>query len=174
MRLVAPLLIVLAVGCAAEEPLPPVGPRIAFGRDFEGFTGWRAYPLPDESLTDGHLSSPSRTLYIDREPPPEGQPFELGTIVIKTIEEGPPSEWVVHAMAKRGGGYNPDGAVDWEFFDLHLEDDEQVAIAWRGTGDDGVLYFDPTTGDRLACNSCHAFGGELDYVFSRAVFYPAE
>lgn len=167
-----PLLLVLALGCAGEAPPPPVGPRIAFGRDFDGFTGWRAYPLPPESITDGHLDSVHRVLYIDREPPPAGVPFELGTIVVKAVEEGAPSEWTVHAMVKRGGGYNPAGAVDWEFFDLHVDDELRVAIAWRGTGDDAAAYLDPATGEAVACNSCHVLGVEWDYVFSRYLFDP--
>lgn len=158
-----------AIGCAAEAPAP-VGPRIAFGRDFEGFTGWRAYALDPEPITEGHLSSANRWLYIDREPPPPGEPFELGTVVVKAVEDGPPSAWVVHAMVKRGEGYNPDGCVDWEFFDLHLDDDQNVAIGWRGTGDDAAAYIDPLSGEARACNSCHVLGVESDYVFSRYLF----
>lgn len=157
------------VACATEPPAP-VGPRIAFGRDFEGFTGWRAYPLEPDSITEAHLSSVNRWVYIDRAPPPAGEPFELGTIVVKAVEDGPPSSWVVHAMVKRGGGYNPGGSVDWEFFDLHVRDDGQVDIAWRGTGDGAAAYIDPLSGDALPCNSCHALAPESDFVFSRYLF----
>ncbi len=35
-------------------------------------------------------------------------------------------------MVKRGGGFNAEGAVGWEWFELTERDDESVAIKWRG------------------------------------------
>lgn len=167
------IVLALAVlGCAEDAPavakseVPKVGPRLAFARDFQAFLQWRRYALPEDALTEGHDSSPSRFLYVDRVLPPDGTPVEPGTIVVKTTEEGPPHEWEIHAMVKRGDGYNPDGCADWEFFNLALDQDGTVAITWRGQGDDPAAYVDQQ-GVNRSCNSCHVYGSEVDYVFSR-------
>ena len=36
---------------------------------------------------------------------------------------GTPESWDVFAMVKRGGGFNRDGALDWEYFLLRLTPD---------------------------------------------------
>lgn len=157
----------VALGCGPSlDEAPPSGPRIALTSDFESFRDWRAVRLPDASATTGHESAPERWLYIDREPPPIDAGFALGTILVKTIEGGAPESWEIHAMVKRGDEFNAEGAVDWEFFELDYDDAERLRINWRGTGDDHATYVD-STGVMRACNFCHAFGAEEDYVFSR-------
>lgn len=148
---------------------PPVGPRIALARDFEDFRGWDAFRIPEASITDGHSSSPERWVYIDRPAPPLGEEFPVGTILVKASEVGTPSAWEIHAMVKRGDGYNPEHG-GWEFFDLALDADERLAIAWRGTGDERAAYLDPTTGERRACNTCHGLVPERDFVFYRELY----
>ena len=166
VRWAAPALVsLLAAGCAMEGA--PAGPRIAFAEDFAGFLGWESYRLPADTLTDGHLSSPNRFVYVDRPIPDMPEPFPLGTIVVKTLEEGPRQDWEIHAMVKRGGGYNAHGSEGWEFFALAFDEDDELFVTWRGTGDDDVAYIDPITGEAQACNSCHVIGAERDYVFSR-------
>ena len=81
------LCLLMVSGCALETE-PPVGPRIALAADFEGFQGWRRVALPEHSITEGHLSSEERYLYIDREAPELPEAFPTGTIVVKTIEVG--------------------------------------------------------------------------------------
>lgn len=163
---------VALVGCGGETPelvkseTPKVGPRVAFARDFQAFRQWRRYSLPEDALTEGHESSPARFVYIDRVLPPDGADVEPGTVIVKTTEEGEPHEWEIHAMVKRGDGYNPDGCVDWEFFNLELDEAGAVSISWRGRGDDPSAYTD-TQGNNRSCNSCHVYGAEIDYVFSR-------
>lgn len=167
MRRVAPLICLLcATGCAMEQG-PHVGPRIAFAEDFAGFLDWEAHRLAADSLTDGHASSPNRWVYVDRPAPPYPEPFGLGTIIVKTIEDGDPQDWEIHAMVKRGGGYNEHGSVGWEFFALAFDEAGELFVTWRGTGDESAIYVDPTTGEAQACNTCHVIGAERDYVFSR-------
>jgi len=162
----------LAGACAEDEAVvvksevPKVGPRVAFARDFADFRRWRRVALPDDSLTEGHESSPRRFVYLDRALPAEAEPVPEGTMIVKTIEVGPMDEWELHAMVKRGDGYNADGCAGWEFFNLELSAEGEVSIAWRGQGDDPSAYMD-TQGNNRSCNSCHIYGVELDYVFSR-------
>lgn len=172
MRSALFIVALLVPGCDEPPPedkaeVPFKGPRIALAEDFVGFRDWRSAPLDDRSVTDGHQDSPNRRVYIDRELPAPGEPFGLGTIVVKADQAGPPHQWQIHAMVKRGDGFNPDGAVGWEFFDLRFDEAGVLSIAWRGIGNDGAGYEDPRTGEVLACNTCHAFGGLSDRVFSR-------
>lgn len=170
------LCVLLLAACAGREPAtaaglakaeaPKVGPRVAFARDFAAFRAWRRYRLPEDALTDGHHSSPHRYLYVDRELPPDPAPLPLGTILVKTTEEGPPSEWDIHAMVKRGNGFNRHGCAGWEFFNLAIDPEGDVTIAWRGRGDDPAAYVD-AEGHQRSCNSCHVYGREVDHVFSR-------
>jgi len=153
-------------GSLSKTITAKVGPRVAFARDFAGFRMWRRYALPEHTLTEGHESSPRRFVYVDRLLPADDSPAPLGTAIVKTIEEGPPEQWEIHAMVKRGDGYNAEGCVDWEFFNLELDDAGAVSIAWRGRGDDASAYTD-AEGNQRSCNSCHVYGAQIDYVFSR-------
>jgi hypothetical protein len=92
-------------------------------------------------------------------------------MIIKTLERGPESEWEVHAMVKRGGGYNLDGALGWEWFDLAIDPEAGPFIVWRGEGSAA----DPggyVTVEAMGCNGCHSTVASTDYVFTRAVFTP--
>ncbi|HJL20414.1 MAG TPA: hypothetical protein RMH99_32405 [Sandaracinaceae bacterium LLY-WYZ-13_1] len=167
-------LLVAGAGCAppgaaddAKSDVPKTGPRIAGARDFAAFRSWRRYHLPEDTLTEvGHHSSPHRYVYVDRALPPEPAPIPLGTLIVKTTEDGPPETWDVHAMVKRGDGYNWSGCDDWEFFNLSLDADGAVSIRWRGRGDDASAYED-AEGHARSCNSCHIHAREVDHVFSR-------
>lgn len=166
------LCLLMVSGCALETE-PPVGPRIALAADFEGFQSWRRVALPEHSITEGHLSSEERYLYIDREAPELPEAFPTGTIVVKTIEIGPPEEWEIHAMVKRGDGYNAHGSVGWEFFDLRFDARERLSIAWRGLGDEATAYIDPT-GQVRACSECHDLVPDRDFIFRRELLFEAE
>jgi len=70
----------------------------------------------------------------------------------------------VFAMVKRGGGFNAEGAKEWEWFELHNEANGGVTIVWRGVG--------PATGDAYGgvstggCNTCHGGAWRTDFAFS--------
>ena len=38
----------------------------------------------------------------------------------------------MHARVKRGGGFNPRGAIDWEWFDLRINASDEALMMWRG------------------------------------------
>jgi hypothetical protein len=73
-------------------------------------------------------------------------------------------------MAKRGGGYNADGAVGWEWFDLvFAEDGLTPVIDWRGIeppSGTGYLCWmeDGDTAIIADCNGCHVGSSANDYV----------
>jgi hypothetical protein len=104
---------------------------------------------------------------VHRSRAPEGDAYPVGTLLVKVVQAEPdPTQWVLFAMAKRGGAYNADGARGWEFFVLRLNAAGVPALVSRGLAPTlvGGLY---TVGDGLGCNSCHgtedarAFDGVL-------------
>ncbi|MBZ0116873.1 MAG: hypothetical protein K8H88_07760 [Sandaracinaceae bacterium] len=164
------LLSARVLSACAFDTAPPARPSIALANDFHGFRDWIRVQLPEQALTEGHASSPARFTYLDRPAPPPGEPFEDGSILVKTVEEGDPAEWEIHAMVQRGGNYNSDGAAGWEFFALTFDARGELFIAWRGTGDERAAYLDPVTGQRRACTTCHGLVPDRDYVFERELY----
>lgn len=172
MRRWAPIAIVslVAVACAAPESDGAREPFIAIERDFADFRGWPSFELPDASLTTSHRSG-TRRLYYSAIPEGPGEPFPVGAILVKTVEDGDPTTWEIHAMVKRGGGYNEAGARGWEFFDLAIDASGATTIRWRGEGPPpGAAGYPGTgTGDGQ-CNGCHGLVLDRDSVFDRDLF----
>ena len=52
--------------------------------------------------------------------------WPVGSILVKTVENGEPPDWTIHAMVKRGGRFNREGAIGWEYFELAFEDDGET------------------------------------------------
>jgi hypothetical protein len=140
---------------------------VAQQSDFATFMSWTSFDLPSSgTLGDVVYPAGARVAFLNHRPPAGSTHYPVGTIVVKAIERGNgPQDWEIFAMAKRGGGYDPAGAVDWEFFLLRIDGDGNPYITDRGTGptDDGRGdmglgtvaggYFD---GQAIApCNSCH-------------------
>jgi hypothetical protein len=149
------------LGCGAGND-PDASPTfIALGRDFQGFDTWTAFDLGDDQ-DDGVTTVGHRRAYINQLPPTGSTTFPTRTIVIKTIGEDQPTPGQVFAMVKRGGNFNPQGAVGWEWFELVKKGDAEPAIVWRG--------ITPPAGEQYAgiaggvCNTCHAMGVANDYV----------
>jgi len=139
---------------------------IALQRDFDGFGAWEIVwqgGAPEDDLA--HAAG-SRTVRVNKDPATIAEPVPMGTIVIKTVEDPDFGDILqIHAMAKRGGGYNPQGIEGWEWFDLQLDDDGHPVIVWRGEHPpDGECYgcapgTDPEEAAMLGdCNNCHASG----------------
>jgi hypothetical protein len=170
------LLLCFVAGCTvpvddAPPERPEGGPFIALGGDFADFRSWPRWEIPDIGTTSGHDPGEPRFLYVRDPVPTWGDPFPVGAIIVKTLEIGAETEWEVHAMVKRGGDYNVDGALGWEWFDLAIDPEAGPFIAWRGEGsaaDPGGYVSVEATG----CNGCHAVVASTDYVFTRAVFTP--
>jgi hypothetical protein len=148
--LVTLLLCVGLSGC--EGP-----PFIALGRDFDGFEQWESFPLGwAPGLGVSHPPG-DRTVYLSRRPPKGSRSFPIGTRIVKTVA----GNERIFAMAKRGGDYNADGAVGWEWFGL-AHTPNGLAIEWRGLGPPSSESY---AGDAHAgCNSCHIGSAANDYV----------
>ncbi len=155
-------------GCLDNDPLPGGGDTfIAMQADFAEFSTWSNTDVAQQDT--GHVAG-DRTVYVNALPAADATSFPVGTMIVKTIDWSGGTD--IHAMVKRGGDYNPDGALGWEWFELTLSGDTPV-IKWRGEAppageqyqqipgmsqDSGVTV----TGD---CNTCHgAEAGANDYV----------
>lgn len=156
-------------GCDAAADEPEAGEFIALQRDFEGFPRWEHESLGFAATTPGHPGG-QRTVYVNERPPAHDEEIPLGTIIIKTMETDD-FGLLVLAMARRGGGYNEDGAVGWEWFELALDDMGRPVIVWRGEDPpDGECYgclpgtesmIEPTS-----CNDCHVHAAAQDHVYT--------
>ncbi len=167
--------LVASTGCAADVgTATPRDPFIALARDLDGFRSWPNIFLEEPFTLDGGHRVGTSHVFVNGEVPPDGQPFALGTILVKTVEDGDPSTWEIHAMVKRGGGYNAAGAIDWEWLDVALTDAGEPIIAWRGEGsaaDPGAYV--TASGENIPCNSCHVYAMRRDYAFSRLLLRDA-
>ncbi len=166
---VAALLVLAGCGERGEEASDPVEPTIflAFARDFEGFERWTTFERGLDPVPPSH-PGPS-FIDVDPMPPPGLRAVPVGTRIVRVERAvGDPAAWEVHAMVKRGGGFNAAGARDWEFFELGLEQSrERPIIRWRGEGPaNGDGYTAPEGGEVLGCNHCHASATYNDSVLS--------
>ena len=126
---------------------------VAFASDFKGFRSWHSFDI--EMTDDAGTPHPEKTLteYINKLPPHGATEFPLRTIIVK--EGHDPSITTFFAMVKRGGDYNKNGPIGWEWFELTDADAKAntVRIIWHGFGPPaGEMYGgDPNGG----CNQCH-------------------
>ena len=89
-----------------------------------------------------------------------------GTIIVKEPSDGDLTTRQIFAMVKRGGDFNPTGAVNWEWFELQNVDSATVQIVWRGFGPPaGETY----GGNPAFCNGCHVIAADNDDVWSSAL-----
>jgi hypothetical protein len=178
----AALAAVLLGACGGDGAPVETGPSfIAFAPDFAGFHDWPSSvagrfdagpnePPPDAGVDpDGGVHDPSvaKTDFIKLPAGAVvGDDFPLGTIIVKEVNEGELTTRKIFAMVKRGGGYNKDGARNWEWFELENVDARSVRIRWRGVGPPaGEMY----GGDKGGCNPCHAGSAANDYVVSASL-----
>jgi hypothetical protein len=140
--------------------------------DFAEFRSWTRIFLGDGPL-EGHPAGP-RYGYVKVKPGPTEYP--IGAIIVKTVEVGDSSQsWDLFGMAKRGGGYNSGGALDWEFFTMVMSDQDVPVIVNAGTNPQdadrdaglGHGYSDPS-GSGVTCNRCHGVAGteRSDHILS--------
>ena len=130
---------------------------VAYTGNFASFLTWNHY---QDTLVDGSGNLPtgvagSRDQYLNTLPPHGSTEFPVGTIIVEVREDGK-----IFAAAKRGGDFNADGCVNWEFFELA---ENPVAITWRGLGPPAG---DTYGGDPNGCNDCHSQCKSNDYVCS--------
>lgn len=163
MRATALLLVALgacsaAPGAGATDAQPTF---LAFTPDFAQFRTWTSVHSdgpPTGTVPDDVLGP--RTQYINHVPPAGAAEFPVGTIIVEARENALKK---IFAGVKRGGDYNPQGAHDWEWFELNETASGLVSLVWRGVGPpNGDTY----GGDVNGCNVCHAACAANDYVCS--------
>lgn len=159
----------IVVGACGHDAQPPAMQQadsnatfVAFPATFADFRSWTAFHSdgpPDDGTFGPDVLGP-RTQYINAVPPHGAKEFPIGTVIVEARESGAK---LIIAGVKRGGGYNPTGAVNWEWFGL-TEDAEGVALKWRGLAPPMGGYGGLPTG---GCNECHtSCGSTNDYVCS--------
>jgi hypothetical protein len=157
------LVVGLLAGCGGASPSPgsrnndPSGTTtfIAQDGDFSGFENWTHFDLDGALAGNAHVAGP-RTIYVKQLPPHGSTTFPVGTMIVKVLSNGQ-----ILSMVKRGGDFNAQGAVGWEWFELG-EFRGGPFIVWRGVA--------PPTGEVYAgiaggtCNSCHMAATANDSV----------
>ncbi|GAB5541633.1 MAG: hypothetical protein SangKO_013930 [Sandaracinaceae bacterium] len=155
---------------ACAEPAGEPDLFIALTRDFEDFESWIVFDRGVDPVLPSH--DHRSVIYLDRLPERGRLDFPVGTRIVRTQEPSEdPTGWELHAMVKRGDGFNAEGAAGWEFFELALTSERRPAVVWRGEGPpDGDGYFPGAPGaDVLSCNHCHASAVDNDSVLSPAL-----
>ncbi|HEY2735802.1 MAG TPA: hypothetical protein VGI70_17515 [Polyangiales bacterium] len=148
-------------GDAGAEP----SSFLANQTDFAKYPTWKQY---EQDAVDDHGGIVGKTTeYLNQMPPAGATAFPIGTIIVKTQEAQDTGMTTIHAMAKRGDGFNAGGTLNWEFFELALNTGGVPIIVWRGA--------DPPTGEQyqvllsknnlsnggmteMKCNDCHEHG----------------
>jgi hypothetical protein len=168
VRALSLVIAISIAGCAARG-VDQSGVFIALGRDFEGFERWNTFDRGFDPVPPSHDGT--SVIYVDTLPEHGMQEFPIGTRIVRIEQYSEdPSERDIHAMVKRGGGYNENGADDWEFFELAL-DEGTPFIVWRGEGPETGDGYRPAPGatEVLGCNHCHAVADWNDSVLSPAL-----
>jgi hypothetical protein len=177
-------LLALGAGCkGAASESPDGAPFVAFATDFAGFHDWPSAPAmpspdlppvdagafgPDGGAGDGGVHPLPQTEYWKLPSTPTGGVFPLRTIIVKETNEPDPTARQVFAMVKRGGDFNPTGAVNWEWYELKNNADGTVVVSWSGYGPPSGSA-DIYGGDPAVCNDCHVKAAANDYVWSAAL-----
>jgi hypothetical protein len=175
-----------AGGCTAKQPEAPDGDVfIATLSDFQDFQSWHSAPatpastLPSLDGGDGvdagaatsdagSVHTLPLTVYWNNPPPHGSQTFPVGTIIVKETSETDPTARKIFAMVKRGGDFNPNGAVNWEWSELYFNADGSVGINWAGAQPNGGST-DPYAASPNICNECHLKAAANDDVWSSAL-----
>ncbi len=166
---------VLLGGCSGDDGEVFIAQPI----DFAPFRSWARYSLGDVPL-QGHPPGP-RFGYLKQAAPKGASEYPVGSIIVKTVETTTdPTQWDIFAMVKRGGGYNPDGALNWEFFLLRIDPSGNPLLLARGANpadpspDAGTVpggSYQDTGGTGVTCNRCHGAPGtqQNDHILSAAL-----
>jgi len=186
MRTILAFALLATAGCAAKVPMADPGVFVAVPSDFDGFRSWQSWPAtPATTLApldggdgvdagevtagdSGVVHPGALTVYINKVPPHGSTSFPVGTIIAKEPSQGTVTALQVFAMVKRGGDFNPNGAVDWEWFELTNNADGTETLDWRGAQPSGGAS-DPYASNPNVCNDCHLKAAANDDVWSSAL-----
>jgi hypothetical protein len=137
--------------------------------DFIPFRSWSRVQVGDALIAGGHAAGP-RFCYVNQ--PASNGSYPIGTIIVKTVETGDPNTWTIHARAKQGGGVNPQGALDWYWYELLIFTSGDMAILWSGTappvahGYEALPGVGATSSTETACNTCHTGPRDSDSILA--------
>lgn len=138
---------------------------IAFAPNFSGYTKWQAYDVTDMNLQNVVHTDATLTAYINKVPPKGSTEFPVGTIIVKSAVGGStPANNRVFAGVKRGGDFNANGSLNWEWFELLNTEQETPTIGWRGVGPPSSA--DVYGGDPALCNGCHQQAKANDFIWA--------
>lgn len=182
MRAALPLLALGALplaGCFVlldhELPEDADDEFVALPRDFADYQAWPSVVVGTAPAAAPHEVA-ERRVHLNAAPPGEAAAFPVGTVIVKTGAGGELTGAAgseVHAMVKRGGDFNAEGASGWEWFELREEGGE-LLIVWRGAeppaGESyGCLPGQECDASSSTCNACHAGAIANDFVNSPAL-----
>jgi hypothetical protein len=151
-----------ALACSQPTTATPPETFVAFASDFAPYASWQSYYVGD--VPEGVDLSGPRTVYINELPPHGATEFPVGTMIVKVVETTPtPQSWPMFGLVKRGGGYDIEGAPNWEWFGLSIDGTGAVAIDWRGTGPPPDGGYGGVAA-AVSCVFCHLNASSNDYV----------
>jgi hypothetical protein len=173
-------------GCSPKVPSgEEQGVFVAQTSDFQGFHDWQSAPaMPATTLPPvdggdgidagavtlgdaGTVHNMPLTVYWNSSPPHGSTTFPVGTIIVKETSEADITARKIFSMVKRGGDFNPNGAVNWEWFELQNLADGSVSINWDGAQAPGGM--DVYSSNPNLCNECHLKAAANDDVWSSAL-----
>jgi hypothetical protein len=138
---------------------------IAQTHDFANYMDWTT---SEQNVMDDHGGViGTTTVYLSETPDKDTHEFPIGAILVKTMKPVDSDDMTIHAMSKRGSGFNAKGALGWEYFELLLSKTDVPYILWRGeTPPSGEMYQVLLGANNRSsgatpegdCNSCHASG----------------
>jgi hypothetical protein len=176
---VATVMVTVMVGAATACPFLPDHQLeragdvfIAQSADFGGYRDWPSVVVATTPDASGHNAAP-RTVYVSQLPAEGATEWPVGTVLVKEgsgLEASGQTGTQTHAMVKRGGSFNVQGARGWEWFEVGITTTNTVAIQWRGErppdGESyGCLIADCSGAQSLVCNDCHG-AADNDHVLS--------
>jgi hypothetical protein len=158
------LIAMIFSGCGMPAPpTPDAGATvfIALEKDFTGWSQWQKFDLGDQPADTVHLAG-HRVVYLSKAPPHGSTEFPIGTMLVKTVTPDTDGGTLqTFGMAKRGGDFNAQGAVNWEWFGLAPSDPPAI-FEWRGAQPPESAGYGTVNGG--ACNTCHTGSAANDYV----------
>jgi hypothetical protein len=142
---------------------------IAQAQDFFDYADWMTFERETKSEHGGVLGV--TTIYVNElpetDPETDQRNFPIGAILFKSTKVQGYDKPTIHAMVKRGRGFNPGGALGWEYFELLLSSKGLPYILWRGADAPSGEQYQALLGaqnlDRPmeldgSCNGCHTEG----------------
>jgi hypothetical protein len=161
-----------AAGCLdnklEEDTSGGVGSKRVFIAQNSDFSHYADWTTSEENVMDDHGGVIGKTtVYFSEMPEETTHEFSVGAILVKTMQATGSQDLTIHAMTKRGSGFNPKGALGWEYFELLLNKAGLPNILWRGAAPPSGESYQVLLGAQSRstdaqpegdCNGCHTMG----------------